>query len=121
MEHNPNSNLRKHLDYYIEEAEQSQEIAISIQKNKSNSLSPQDIKFMDPSMGSGHILIYAFDVLVNIYKECGYSERDIPEMILKHNLYGLELDKRAYQLAYFSLIMKARHYDRNYLKSKKIS
>lgn len=69
----------------------------------------------DPCMGSGHILIYAFEVLMQIYTSCGYSERDAAQLIVKKNLYGLDIDQRAYQLAYFSLMMKARQYDRRFL------
>ena len=67
-------------------------------------------------MGSGHILVYAFDVFFEIYKELGFSERDIPELILKNNIFGLDIDDRAYQLAYFAILMKARKYDRKILK-----
>jgi len=66
-------------------------------------------------MGSGHILICAFEVLMQIYTSCGYSERDAAQLIIQKNLYGLDIDKRAYQLAYFSLMMKARQYDRRFL------
>lgn len=75
----------------------------------------EQIKFYDPCMGSGHILVYAFDVFLEIYKEVGYTERDAAEAILKNNIYGVDIDKRAYQLAYFSLFMKARKYDRRIL------
>ncbi|MGL5765834.1 MAG: BREX-1 system adenine-specific DNA-methyltransferase PglX, partial [Sarcina sp.] len=75
-------------------------------------LTPEDIKVLDPCMGSGHILVYAFDVLYEIYKVAGYSEREIPKLILKNNIYGLDIDDRATQLASFALIMKARHYNR---------
>jgi type II restriction/modification system DNA methylase subunit YeeA len=66
-------------------------------------------------MGSGHILVYAFDVFVEIYRECGYPEREIPELILKNNIFGLDIDDRAYQLAYFAVMMKARSYSRRVL------
>ena len=71
-----------------------------------------DIKFIDPAMGSGHILIYAFDILMQIYETQGYSRRDTATSIIKNNLYGLDIDKRAYQLSYFALLMKAREYNR---------
>ena len=74
------------------------------------------IKLIDPCMGSGHILVYAFDVLMDIYKECGYSERDAALSILQNNLYGLDIDERAYQLSYFALMMKARQYNRSILR-----
>lgn len=75
-------------------------------------INPKDIKIIDPCMGSGHILSYAFDVLMKIYLECGYSEREIPLIILKNNLYGLDIDDRAAQLAIFQLIMKSRRHNR---------
>jgi len=70
------------------------------------------ITIIDPCMGSGHILVYAFEVLMDIYKDLGYGEKEIPELIIKYNLYGLDIDKRAYQLAYFAVMMMARKYDR---------
>ncbi len=73
------------------------------------------IVLLDPCMGSGHILVYAFDVLVQIYKDAGYREKDIPELILKHNLYGLDIDDRAYQLAYFAVMMRAWNYNHRIL------
>ena len=121
IEHNPKSNLRSKLKYYLDGAEQTEEVKLFLEKENNEPLFPQDIKFIDPCMGSGHILVYAFEVLMNIYRECGYSERDIPELILEHNIYGLELDKRAYQLAYFALSMKARQYNKLFFKNKNIS
>ena len=76
----------------------------------------ENLAFFDPCMGSGHILVYAFDVFFEIYKELGYLERDIPKLILKNNIFGLDIDDRAYQLAYFAVLMKARKYDRKILK-----
>lgn len=75
-----------------------------------------DIKFIDPAMGSGHILIYAFDILMQIYETQGYSRRDAATSIIKNNLYGLDIDKRAYQLSYFALLMKTREYNRRVLR-----
>ena len=75
-----------------------------------------DIKFIDPAMGSGHILIYAFDILMQIYETQGYSRRDAATSIIKSNLYGLDIDKRAFQLSYFALLMKAREYNRRVLR-----
>lgn len=74
------------------------------------SIALDDLKFFDPCMGSGHILIYAFDILMQMYLNQGYTEKDAVISILQHNLYGLDIDKRAYQLAYFSIMMKARQY-----------
>ena len=75
----------------------------------------EDVKLLDPCMGSGHILVYAYDVFMQIYLAEGYSERDAAVLILKNNIYGLDIDKRAYQLAYFALMMKARQYNRRIL------
>ncbi|MBU3210062.1 BREX-1 system adenine-specific DNA-methyltransferase PglX [Clostridium algidicarnis] len=106
--------LKSKWKYYLEEAEQEPEVEEELKKirEEHSKLKPQDIKVLDPCMGSGHILVYAFDVLYEIYKTAGYSEREIPRMILKNNLYGLDIDDRAAQLSSFALIMKARHYNR---------
>ena len=103
--------------YYLEEAEQEESVRAQLDeiRKEYRALNPEQIKFIDPCMGSGHILIYAFDVLMQIYMSCGYSERDAAQLIIQKNLYGLDIDKRAYQLAYFSLMMKARQYDRRFL------
>lgn len=79
-----------------------------------DSIKPEDLKFLDPCMGSGHILSYAFEVLLDIYEECGYTERDAAAMIVQHNLYGLDIDNRAAQLAYFALMIKGRQHDRRF-------
>ena len=102
--------------YYLPEAEQTPEVRAELITDYSP-LTTQvtSLKFIDPCMGSGHILIYAFEVLMQIYTSCGYSERDAAQLIIQKNLYGLDIDQRAYQLAYFSLMMKARQYDRRFL------
>ena len=82
-----------------------------LEEIKHKHVNPEDITFLDPSMGSGHILIYAFEVLYEIYLTQGYRNQDIPKLILEKNLFGLEIDDRATQLAYFALMMKARQYD----------
>lgn len=114
IDSHPNSKLREGWKYYIDEADQAPEVAnrLSILRTKNAIKSPEDIKFIDPCMGSGHILVYAFDVLVQIYTSEGYSERDAAQLILEKNLFGLDIDRRAYQLSYFALMMKARHYYR---------
>src|SRR5699024_10991362 len=76
----------------------------------------QEIKLLDNAMGSGHILIYAFDVFMDIYTAEGFNKREAAELIMKNNLYGLEIDKRAYQLAYFAIMMKGRQYNRRILQ-----
>ena len=79
---------------------------------ENSNIQPENIKIIDPCMGSGHILVYAFDVLIDIYRSCGWGERDAAKSILRNNLYGLDIDRRAYQLAYFAVMMKARQYNR---------
>ena len=77
-------------------------------------IKPEELKFLDPCMGSGHILSYAFEVLLDIYEECGYTERDAAAMIVQHNLFGLDIDKRAAQLTYFAVMIKGRQHDRRF-------
>lgn len=80
-------------------------------------LRPEEIRLIDPCMGSGHILVYAFDVLMQLYTQMGYTDKDAVISILENNLYGLDIDERAFQLAYFAVLMKARQYHRFILKS----
>ncbi|WP_294471290.1 BREX-1 system adenine-specific DNA-methyltransferase PglX [uncultured Ruminococcus sp.] len=103
--------------YYLEEAQQEESVKAELEKLRAEykNMKPEQIKFLDPCMGSGHILVYAFDVLMDIYTACGWSERDAAKSILRHNLYGLDIDRRAYQLAYFAVMMKARQYNRRIL------
>ncbi|MBE7105491.1 BREX-1 system adenine-specific DNA-methyltransferase PglX [Bacillus cereus] len=112
LESNPNEELQEQWKYYLEEAEQEPDVQEQLEKLKNKELSPEDITVLDPCMGSGHILVYAFDVLYNIYQHAGYAEREIPQLILEKNLYGLDIDNRAAQLTYFALMMKARSYNR---------
>jgi type II restriction/modification system DNA methylase subunit YeeA len=100
--------------YYLEEAQQEESVKAELEKLRAEyaQIKPEQIKFLDPCMGSGHILVYAFDLLMSIYTQQGWSERDAAVSIITKNLYGLDIDKRAYQLAYFSLMMKARQYSR---------
>ena len=100
--------------YYLPEAEQTQEVRKQLDEIQTEyaTLDVKDIKVIDPCMGSGHILVYAFDVLMQIYEASGYSQRDAAQSILENNLYGLDIDDRAAQLAYFAVMMKARQYDR---------
>lgn len=103
--------------YYIEEAEQEPEVLeqLNIIKQEHAKIKPEEIKVIDPCMGSGHILVYAFDVLMDIYRDNGYSDRDAARNIVENNIYGIEIDERAYQLAYFAIMMKARSYNRRIL------
>lgn len=100
--------------YYLPEAAQTQEVRQQLDKiqKQSEYKDVRDIKVIDPCMGSGHILVYAFDVLMQMYENDGYSQRDAAQCILEHNLFGLDIDERAAQLAYFAVMMKARQYDR---------
>lgn len=100
--------------YYLEEAKQEAKVEAELQKIRAEyaQLRPEDLSFADVCMGSGHILCYAFDVLMQIYESLGYTARDAVRSIIENNLYGLDIDERAYQLAYFSVMMKARQYDR---------
>lgn len=106
--------------YYLPEAEQEDSVAeklVEIRKSYAE-LEPKDITCIDPCMGSGHILVYMFDVLMDIYRSEGFSERDAAFSILEHNIRGLDIDKRAYQLSYFALMMKARGYNRTFFRGK---
>lgn len=106
--------------YYLEEAEQEDSVKSELEKLRAayREIQPEQIKIIDPCMGSGHILVYAFDVLMDIYTACGWSERDAAKSILRNNLYGLDIDRRAYQLAYFAVMMKARQYNRRILSAE---
>ena len=100
--------------YYLPEAAQTKEVRQQLDEiqKQSEYKDVRDIKVIDPCMGSGHILVYAFDVLMQMYENDGYSQRDAAQCILENNLYGLDIDERAAQLAYFAVMMKARQYDR---------
>lgn len=106
--------------YYLEEAVQEQDVQVKLEeiRKEYKDLTPEQITFIDPCMGSGHILVYAFDVFMDIYRAYGYTERESASLIIQKNLYGLDIDERAYQLAYFALMMKARQYDRRFLARK---
>ncbi|MDR2657194.1 MAG: BREX-1 system adenine-specific DNA-methyltransferase PglX, partial [Oscillospiraceae bacterium] len=114
LEGHPNAALKAEWKYYLDEAEQSPEVAVKLEaiRREYRGLNPEGIRFIDPCVGSGHILVYAFDVLMQIYRSEGYTDRDAVRLILEKNLYGLDIDRRAYQLAYFALMMKARQYNR---------
>ena len=118
LESHPNEELQSKWEYYLEEAEQEEEVKSELEKLKNPDLLLEDIKILDPAMGSGHILVYAFDVLYEIYLSQGYSERQIPSLILENNLYGLDIDDRAGQLAVFALMMKARSKNRRIFRRK---
>lgn len=104
--------------YYLPEAKQDADVREQLNQLTTNNYSPETIKVIDPCMGSGHILVYAFDVLMQIYTQTGYTDKDAALSILENNLYGLDIDKRAFQLAYFAVLMKARQYHKFILKKQ---
>ena len=108
----PDSSLRQQMEYYIEPAEQTEEVKAQLKAITPESLDPEKLTLLDPACGSGHILVEAYDLFKAIYQERGYRSRDIPRLILEKNLFGLEIDDRAAQLAAFALLMKARADDR---------
>lgn len=120
VEGHPDCGLKENWKYYLEEAQQEPEVQAKLAeiRKEYSALNPEDIKLIDPCMGSGHILVYAFDVLMQIYESAGYSQRDAAKSILEHNIYGLDIDDRAYQLAYFAVMMKARQYNRRILNGE---
>ena len=118
--HPENTLLKENWKYYLDEAQQEEAVQAELAKLKEEyaKLRPEDIKVIDPCMGSGHILVYAFDVLMQIYTQMGYTDKDAALSILENNLYGLDIDKRAFQLAYFAVLMKARQYHKFILKKQ---
>ena len=117
LEGHPNAELRDGWKYYLDEAEQERSVEAQLAKLREEykTIKPEEIKVIDPCMGSGHILVYAFDVLMQIYTSAGWDQREAAQSILKNNLFGLDIDDRAAQLAYFAVMMKARQYDRRLL------
>ena len=117
LEGHPNAELHDGWKYYLDEAKQEPDVEAQLAKLREEykTIKPEEIKVIDPCMGSGHILVYAFDVLMQIYTSAGWDQREAAQSILKNNLYGLDIDDRAAQLAYFAVMMKARQYDRRLL------
>ena len=120
LESYPNSPLKDEMKYYVEEAEQTEEVKLKLEEIRYKNVNPEEIKIIEPAAGSGHILVYAFELLFKMYEEKGYLKNDIPSLILKNNLVGLDVDKRASQLAQFSLMMKARSIDRRFFNKDRI-
>lgn len=118
IEGHPDEELRSEWKYYLDEAEQEPQVQEQLAKIRAEyaALRPQDIRLIDPCMGSGHILSYAFDIMIRIYEKSGVSRRDAAKSIVENNLYGLDIDERASQLAYFSVMMKGCQYDRRFLQ-----
>ena len=118
VEGHPNEELKSTWRYYLEEAEQEPEVQAQLAEIRKGyaALNPTDLRVIDPCCGSGHILCYLFDVLMQIYESQGYSARDAVQNILLHNLWGLDIDERAAQLSYFAVMMKARQYDSRFFR-----
>ena len=116
VEGHPNDELKSQWKYYLEEAEQEPEVLAQLAEIRKEyaALTPDQLKVIDPCSGSGHILAYMFDVLMQIYESYGYTTREAVASIVENNLYGLDIDDRAAQLAYFAVMMKARQYDRRF-------
>lgn len=113
LEARPNEELQSKFKYYLESAEQEDNVKEKLKEIINKTISPEDIKVLDPACGSGHILVTAFEVLYQIYKSAGYMEDEIAKLILTKNLYGLDICDRASQLAQLAVIMKAREYDKD--------
>ncbi len=117
LEGHPNDSLKKEWKYYLDETEQEPDVQKQLEEIRKEyaGLKPEEIKCIDPCMGSGHILCVLFDTLIKIYEDYGYPARDAAASIVENNLWGLDIDERAAQLAYFAVMMKARQYDRRFL------
>ena len=115
--HPEQRDLIQNWEFYLENSNPDPDFAEKLAPYINKELNVEDIKCFDPAMGSGHILVYMFDVLFEIYSKCGYMEREIPRLIIEKNLYGLDIDDRAYQLASFSIVMKALQYNKRFLRS----
>ena len=102
--------------YYLPEAVQTPEVRAKLEENANKDGTPESLRCIDPCMGSGHILAYLFDVLMQIYRSAGYGDRAAAASIVEHNLYGLDIDDRAAQMAYFVVMMKGCHYDSRFLR-----
>ncbi|WP_160686265.1 BREX-1 system adenine-specific DNA-methyltransferase PglX [Clostridium sp. C2-6-12] len=114
--HKEDEDLKENWEFYLENPEKESDFDEKIAPYLNKELEVEDIKCFDPACGSGHILVYMFDVLYEIYSRCGYSRGDIPMLIIEKNLYGLDIDRRAYQLACFAVIMKGMSYDKLLLR-----
>ena len=120
LEGHPNDALKSQWKYYLDEAEQEPEVQVQLASFREGyaTLKPEEIRVIDPCMGSGHILCVFFDVLVRIYEDYGYTAREAAVKIVENNLWGLDIDERAAQLSYFAVMMKARQYDRRFFTRK---
>ena len=120
LEGHPNDALKSEWKYYLDEAEQEPDVQAQLAtiRKEYAALKPEEIRVIDPCMGSGHILCVLFDVLVRIYEDYGYTAREAAVKIVENNLWGLDIDERAAQLSYFAVMMKARQYDRRFFTRK---
>lgn len=118
LESYPDSALRSEMKYYVDDPEQPEDVMRKLDAVRYRDVAPEDIRIIEPCCGSGHVLVYVFDLLYKMYEERGYQKRDIPTLILSKNLTGLDIDKRASQLAAFSLIMKARSVNSKFFSSQ---
>ena len=120
LEGHPNNELKSEWKYYLDEADQEEEVNAQLEEIRKEyaSLEPKEIRVIDPCSGSGHILCVLFDVLIRIYEDYGYTAREAATSIIKNNIWGLDIDERAAQLSYFTVMMKARQYDRRFLLKK---
>lgn len=117
MESYPESHLKTEMKYYVDDARQEFEVQRKLNAIKYHNVNPEEIHIIEPCCGSGHILVYVFDLLYKMYEEKGYQSREIPTLIIKNNLVGLDVDKRAAQLSAFSLVMKARNINPRFFNS----
>jgi len=115
--HPEDEELKKEWEFYLENPEKEEDFEEKIAPYINKELKVEDIKCFDPACGSGHILVYMFEVLYEIYSRVGYEEREIPRLIIENNLYGLDIDDRAYQLACFAVVMKGASYNKRLLRS----
>lgn len=115
--HQEHRDILEKWEFYLENPDPEHDFEEKLAPYINKELKVEDIKCFDPAMGSGHILVYMFDVLYEIYSKCGYMDREIPRMIIENNLYGLDIDDRAYQLACFSVVMKALEYNKRFFRS----
>ena len=120
LEGHPNNALKSEWKYYLDEAEQEPDVQAQLAtiRKEYAALKPEEIRVIDPCMGSGHILCVLFDVLIRIYEDYGYTSREAAVKIVENNLWGLDIDERAAQLSYFAVMMKARQYDRRFFTRK---
>lgn len=118
LESNPSAELKAKWKFYLEPTKQEAEVPGILSEPIPQNVNPETITIFDPACGSGHILVYAFDLLYDIYKSAGYQENDIPKLILEKNLYGLDIDGRAAQMACFAVMMKAREKNRRVFRDK---